>query len=663
MAKTETMTKEWKQVKKRFTEHFPQWVRLAKECKDAVSFKDKLREQLLALPLDEGREAARNRLLRLLDYEGRSVDELSTGERLPIRTISLLWAFLIGAAPEEGPPDLYIDLFHLFSLLEREEAPPGEMQVRRQMARWPSGLDAKVCAVRAANKERLLPLLVQKIERRSSPHAKYHFAPGLEPAEKLAQVRAWWDDSRFQLAMAVKSPTELNAFLGGTLSEDTMKRLLRARKKQIPFFVTPYYLSLLDAGSGVYDDEAIRSYIIYSDELVEAFGHIKAWEREDLVEEGKPNAAGWLLPAGHNIHRRYPDVAILIPDSMGRACGGLCASCQRMYDFQSGRLNFDFEALQAKEQWPHKLRRLMQYFEDDTQLRDILITGGDALMSRDATLRHILEAVCKMALRKKKANESRPEGQKYAEIQRVRLGTRLPVYLPMRLKGELLDVLREFKEKAAEAGISQCYVQTHFQSPLELTPESLEAIRAIRAAGWTLTNQMVFTAAASRRGHAAKLRRCLQEAGVVCYYTFTVKGFRENYAMFAPNARSMQEAKEEKPFVQGTDRNVLNLPGIGKSMSFTTVGLTADGRRILKFAHDRSRRHSPIIEKMGEVYIVENKSIAAYLRQMEAMGEQPARYQTIWQYAEGLTEPRHPLYQYPPFPFTATEEVTHFAAL
>ncbi len=61
------------------------------------------------------------------------------------------------------------------------------------------------------------------------------------------------------------------------------------------------------------------------------------------VEAGKPNAAGWILPGmGHNIHRRYPEVAILIPDTMGRACGGLCASCQRMYDFQSERLNFEF---------------------------------------------------------------------------------------------------------------------------------------------------------------------------------------------------------------------------------------------------------------------------------------------------------------------------------
>ena len=63
----------------------------------------------------------------------------------------------------------------------------------------------------------------------------------------------------------------------------------------------------------------------------------------------------------------------------------------------------------------------MDYFETDTQLRDILITGGDALMSQNKTLRNILEAVYRMAVRKRKANKNRPEGEKYAELQPVRI--------------------------------------------------------------------------------------------------------------------------------------------------------------------------------------------------------------------------------------------------
>lgn len=52
----------------------------------------------------------------------------------------------------------------------------------------------------------------------------------------------------------------------------------------MPFFATPYYLSLLNTSGEGYNDEAIRSYILYSPRLVETYGNIRAWEREDIVE-------------------------------------------------------------------------------------------------------------------------------------------------------------------------------------------------------------------------------------------------------------------------------------------------------------------------------------------------------------------------------------------
>lgn len=98
-------------------------------------------------------------------------------------------------------------------------------------------------------------------------------------------------------------------------------------------------------------------------------------------------------------------------------------------------------------------------------------------MSQNKTLKNILEAVYRMAARKRKANQERPEGEKYAELQRVRLGSRLLAYLPMRINDELIEILREFKEKASAIGVKQFIIQTHFQSPLEVTPYTREAIR------------------------------------------------------------------------------------------------------------------------------------------------------------------------------------------
>ena len=681
------------EVRLLFENKFPELLAGAVDSPDEASFRQKIDAYLSDASWNaEGVRVVR----RLLEYDGRVIHELSVGEDVKVETLALLWRFLSGRIGEdEISPDFALELYHQFSRLhDGPSGVPEKEDVLRWMRRWPDGLNEQVRAIREANKERIMALLVRMIEHRPASSGRYVFPDGCSEAEKLGWVSRWWGEARFHLSMAVKSATELNRMLDGTLSGETLRIYQQAQEKGIPVFVTPYYLSLLNPTGKGYDDAAIRSYVIYSSRLVETFGGIRAWEREDIVEEGKPNVAGWLLPGGHNIHRRYPEVAILIPDTMGRACGGLCASCQRMYDFQSRRLNFELEKLKPKENWNTRLRKLMDYFEHDTQIRDILITGGDALMSRNATLRNILDAVCKMAVRKRQANLSRPDGEKYAELQRVRLGTRLPVYLPMRVDDELLDILRDFRQKAVEAGITQLFVQTHFQSPLEVTPESREAIRRILSTGWAVTNQLVYNVAASRRGHTAKLRKVLNSLGVICYYTFTLKGFEENYEVFAPNARSLQESAEEKawgrlapeaehdflesldgapnkavavrqfcaahdvPFL-ATDRSVLNLPGIGKSMSFALVGVDAKGRRILRFDHDRTRRHSPIIDRVHEVYIRENKPVYRYLLQLQDMGEDMGEYETLWAYTEGETERRFPFFEYPVPDFSVTSRYTN----
>ncbi|MDY0304677.1 MAG: KamA family protein, partial [Sphaerochaeta sp.] len=303
---------------------------------------------------------------------------------------------------------------------------------------------------------------------------------------------------------------------------------------------------------------------------------------------------------------------------------------------------------------------------------------GDAFMSSPRSLSQILDAVLEMAAAKRADNEGREE--RYEEMRRVRLGTKIPVYLPQRINSELVEVLRSFKERSGAVGIEECIVQTHISTAMEITRETRDAIARLLAAGWAVTNQEVFTVAASRRGHSAALRKALNDIGVLPYYNFSVKGFRENRELFATNARSTQEQVEEAsigqiaqryhaalrsflseaermvektdmirkgdeiPFIS-PDRNTINLPGVGKSNTYRTIGITADGRRILRFEFDHSRAHSPVIEEMGHVIIIESKSIAAYLRQLEAMGEDVSEYETIWEYSAGSLEPRSAIFE------------------
>jgi lysine 2,3-aminomutase len=341
------------------------------------------------------------------------------------------------------------------------------------------------------------------------------------------------------------------------------------------------------------------------------------------------------------------------------------------------------------------LKTLVKYWENDTQLRDILITGGDALMSSDHSLKQILDEVYQLARRKRKANRNRAEGKKYAEIVKIRLGTRLPVYLPQRITRDLIKILSRFKHRAQKIGVKQFIVQTHIQSAMELTPEAVNAIKNLISAGWIVTNQLVFTTAASRRGHTAKLRQVLNEVGVIPYYTFSVKGFMENYHNFATNERAAQERVEEKylgqitndqidtinhlpddishlmkniqnilkknnmPFL-ATDRSVLNMPGVGKSLTYRTIGITDDGRRILEFEHDKTRNHSPIINSMGSIVIIESKSINSYLKQLDGMGEDIEEYKTIWGYSASETESRLAIFNYPEYDFRITQHLSNF---
>ncbi|MGM0443481.1 MAG: KamA family radical SAM protein [Fibrobacterota bacterium] len=630
-------------------------------------------------------------LSHILEREGDCFFDTTIHAEVTSRPLARFWEFCWEG--KNISRDLLEELIHLFA--QADGIFPAPQVTEEEIYSWmrvhPTGLEADIIARRKKNRERIINCLVDDIDAGIIGGKRYRFSPSEDTREKKREkVRAWWQESLFHLKCAIRSTRRLVRYLGGSIDSGTRDIMLRAEEKGIPIFVNPYYLSLLNTGEyrDCGDDAAIRMYVFYSECLIHEFGSIEAWEKEDRVVIGEPNAAGWILPS-HSIHRRYPEVAILIPDTVGRACGGLCSSCQRMYGFQSGDFNFDLSKLEPKESWKDKLERILAYYEEDSQLRDILITGGDALMSGNRSLAYLFDRIIAMVQRKKERNASRSE--KYAEIKRIRLGTRLPVYLPQRVDEELVQILQDFKKRAAALGIEQCLIQTHFESAMEITPEVRTAVSGILKSGWYITNQQVFTSAASLRGHTAKLRAALNDVGIVPYYTFSVKGFRENRRNFATNARIAQEEREEKcigittastefvrsdtahlparlkefrrneeiPFL-ASDRSVINLPGVGKSLTYRTVGFTDDGRRILEFDHDANRRHSPVVDKMGRVIIIESKSVCQYLRELEDMGESPEIYESIFGYHVSETEPRYPLFSYPDYDFTLTEEMTNF---
>ena len=125
------------QLTKEFKKDFPQLQAMAEESESAELFKEALRS-FVSSRIDKtvggsnmGNAVARHILL-LIEHDDTIVSELSTGENIPVRTITYLWQLLTGKLTEPVSPDLFIDLFRQFDLLENpEEVIPDRSLVKR----------------------------------------------------------------------------------------------------------------------------------------------------------------------------------------------------------------------------------------------------------------------------------------------------------------------------------------------------------------------------------------------------------------------------------------------------------------------------------------------------------------------------------------------------
>jgi len=214
------------------------------------------------------------RILDYIDHAGESYpDQNIHGEMAVTDPVKMMWLATnkgIGGAK----PDFFLDMLELFRQLNgtlKPEIPP-RAQVEDWMDRYPSGLEPKIAALRKENRDRIIQIFIEKIDNGEINSKRYSFEPGLTQEQKEDKMKAWWNESRFHLNFAVRSPELLNELLDYSLDPDTMDILYAAEEKGIPFFVNPYYLSLLNVqtpGFAVGGDLAIRCYIVYSKQLVE----------------------------------------------------------------------------------------------------------------------------------------------------------------------------------------------------------------------------------------------------------------------------------------------------------------------------------------------------------------------------------------------------------
>lgn len=246
---------------------------------------------------------------------------------------------------------------------------------------------------------------------------------------------AQWNDWKWQTANRIETVDELKKFLPLTKEEEEgAKKCLQTLRMAI----TPYYLSLIDP-SNPYDP--IRRQAVPT---VAETHQSKADLLDPLHEDTDSPVPG--------LTHRYPDrVLLLITDQ----CSMYCRHCTRRR----------FAGQQDHEMPMERIDRAIEYIKNTPQVRDVLLSGGDALMVPDETLEYIIKKL-----------------RAIPHVEIVRIGSRTPVVMPQRITPELCNMLKKYHP---------IWLNTHFNHPNEITEESAAACARLADAGIPLGNQSV----------------------------------------------------------------------------------------------------------------------------------------------------------------------------
>jgi lysine 2,3-aminomutase len=495
----------------------------------------------------------------------------------------------------ELQPGFYTDLVHMFMGM-RGEGPAfafGQFYVRE-------GLEGREAAIaRSRHLDRLWVVVEEWMDR---------YKHGLQPdvmekrrkrrqqiLSQLGGTESDWNDWKWQVRHVIKNPTRLQKLI--PLSDSEQRALKLVEEARLPFGITPYYLSLMDENGGE-DDRAVRAQVIPPESYVEFMGSNKGnFECSfDFMLERDTSPVDLIT-------RRYPAIVILKPYN---TCPQICVYCQRNWEIDEAMSG---SALAPQE----KINQAIQWIAEHKAIKEVLITGGDPAALGDEKLFEILEQV----------------GQ-IDHILRIRLGTRTPVTMPMRITDRFVERLGALRIPMRR----EVSVVTHVEHPYEITPEMFEAVEKLRAARINVYNQNVYTFYVSRRFEAALLRGLLKRIGIEPYYTFNTKGKEETEHYRVPIARLMQEQKEESRLLPGltrTDEPVYNVPALGKNylralQHREVISLLPDGSRVYEF-HPWEKN---IREQKS--YVGVDVPILDYLQRLADIGEDISKYETIWYY-------------------------------
>ncbi|NLB18821.1 MAG: KamA family radical SAM protein [Syntrophomonadaceae bacterium] len=334
-----------------------------------------------------------------------------------------------------------LDLERKQSILRAQQLKIDVLPFLKEAKDIPTGLD---CAARASAR-------------------KYEILDILEGTD------ADWDDWKWHIINRVRDAGILAKILG---LGDVEKRRIEKVGKLYRWAISPYYLSLIPDD---YQDNPIYRQSVP--------------DIRELSEMGSLDPMNEVLTSpAPCITRRYPDRLIV---NVTNQCAMFCRHCQRRRNIGEN----DRHAL-----WDD-LSKAIAYIAENQEIRDVLITGGDALLLDDRTLEWILGELHAIP---------------HVEIKRI--GTRVPVTLPQRVTPALVQVLKRYPP---------VYINTQFNHPLKITFEAEEACCRLMEAGVVLGNQAVLLKGINDSpAIMKKLNHELLKIRVRPYYIFQAKDVR-----------------------------------------------------------------------------------------------------------------------------------------
>ncbi len=279
-----------------------------------------------------------------------------------------------------------------------------------------------------------------------------------------------WNDWHWQSSRRIDKVDVLQKLLK---LDDQEAETVKKVGEKYRWAVSPYYLGLMDPGNP--HCPVRRQAIPCGEEISDIHG------KEDPMAEEFTSPA----PA---ITRRYPDRLII---NVTNQCAMYCRHCQRRRNIG------EVDHMTPREQ----LKAALDYIRENEEIRDVLLTGGDAFMLSNQNIDWLLTEL---------------DNIPHVEIKR--LGTRTLATMPMRVDDELCEIFDRH---------SPLYINTHFNHPLEVTPAVSQACGKLARAGAVLGNQSVLLAGVNDDAHVMKkLNHELLKVLIRPYYIFHAKGVK-----------------------------------------------------------------------------------------------------------------------------------------